>query len=40
MVFTLINYMDSVLSFQMVDTFGALTTSFCITEHKLYFGVG
>ena len=37
-VFTLMDYTDSVLWFQMVDqTFGAWTTSFCITEHKLHF---
>jgi len=37
-VFTLV---DSVLWFQMFDqTVGAWTTSFCMTEHKLHFGVG
>jgi len=41
-VFTLMGHMDSVLWFQMIDeTFSAWTTvSFCITEHKLHFGVG
>jgi len=35
------DYMDFELWFQMVDhTFGAWTTFFGVTEHKLHFGVG
>jgi len=41
LVFTLKDYMDSVLWFQMADqTLGAWTTCVCFAGHRLHFGDG